>query len=69
MEDIRKVYKVRAWLGEACIRCIDEDVEDGILQNIEDCMHFAKGYCTTSGCIPNEIIEHIFELKAKGAIR
>lgn len=61
-------YRVPEWLGEMCIKAIDEDVEDSILKSISDCLIFAKGYCETSKCVPIEVLEHIHELKREGRI-
>lgn len=61
-------YRVYEWLGEECIKAIDEDVEIGILKNIGDCIIFTKGYCDTSKCVPIEVIEHIQHLADTGRI-
>lgn len=61
-------YRVYEWLGEECIKAIDEDVENGILKSIGDCIIYTKGYCNSSRCVPIEVLEHIQELAAKGRV-
>lgn len=61
-------YRAHEWLGRKCIKAIDEDVKEGILENVGDCLIFTKGYCGTSGCVPIEVIAHILELADTGKI-
>ena len=61
-------YRVYEWLGEECIKSIDDEVENGLIKDTRGCIVFASGYCDTSKCVPIEVVEHIIELADTGRI-
>lgn len=61
-------YRVYEWLGEECIKMLDDLIDKGLIDTVGDCIDYMNGYCDTSGCVPIEVIEHISKLMSEGKI-
>lgn len=64
-------YRIYPWLGEECIKGIDEETDMGIIRNVTDALQFANDYCTPcleEGVIPSEVVKHIISMVKEGRI-